>query len=213
MDDQYFYIKDGTRMGPVPFSELKAMAAHQSLRRTDKIWKDGMPSWQSAETVSEIFQGLPPDIEVPSPKQGIPPLPAGEVKSPTTQSAGLLAALSFFLPGVGQMVCGQTAKGAIFLIAAIILNVLTSGLVSLIICPFAAFDAYQLASKRNAGAAIGDWDFMPSGSKATNPVAIWVMVGLVALLTVIAMFQQQREAQDQRFNTLMDTIQQAGSQQ
>ena len=212
MSEMFYYLNEETRHGPVPLSELKVLAAQQKLKRADKIWKEGMASWQSSETVAEIFQGLPPDVE-PAPNIFVPPAPpTDETKRSGARSAGGLAALSFFLPGVGQMVCGQTAKGTIFLIVSIILNLLTGGFVSLIICPFAAFDAYQLTKIKNAGARISDWDFMPSPNKPTNLAAFWTMVGLSILFLIVSLVAQDRVAKDQQFDSLMDTIRSASDQ-
>jgi TM2 domain-containing membrane protein YozV len=65
----------------------------------------------------------------------------------------IAAILSFIIPGLGQIVIGDTKKGLIFLVAAIILYVLVSlvtsflGIVSLVLSIYAAYDAYQLAGE------------------------------------------------------------------
>jgi hypothetical protein len=66
----------------------------------------------SAETLTDIFQGLPPDIDTESgPQKDAESIqPPSQNKQGEAHSAGGLAALSFFLPGVGQMVCGQSAN-------------------------------------------------------------------------------------------------------
>jgi TM2 domain-containing membrane protein YozV len=64
----------------------------------------------------------------------------------------LAAIASFIIPGLGQIIAGETQKGLIFLVAAIVLAVLVSfvgsivGILSLALAIYAAYDAYQLAS-------------------------------------------------------------------
>ncbi|MDP1553451.1 MAG: hypothetical protein Q8M06_10605 [Methanobacteriaceae archaeon] len=67
-------------------------------------------------------------------------------------NAILAAIISFFIPGLGQIIAGETQKGIILLIAAIVLYVLYFmiipfiGILSLILSIYAAYDAYQIAS-------------------------------------------------------------------
>ena len=61
----------------------------------------------------------------------------------------IAAILSFIIPGLGQIVAGETKKGLIFLVVAIILGLLVTMvqfivIVSLIFAIYAAYDAYQL---------------------------------------------------------------------
>jgi TM2 domain-containing membrane protein YozV len=65
---------------------------------------------------------------------------------------------SFILPGVGQMIIGQVAKGLVLLFLAMALALFTCG-ISLIFHPIFAIDAYLLADKARSGQKIGDWDF------------------------------------------------------
>ncbi|MBI5681300.1 MAG: hypothetical protein HZC47_10430 [Methanobacterium sp.] len=67
-------------------------------------------------------------------------------------NAIVAAILSFIIPGLGQILLGETQKGLIFLVIAIILIVLSSvlsmyiGIISLLFAIYAAYDAYQLAN-------------------------------------------------------------------
>jgi len=63
----------------------------------------------------------------------------------------IAAILSLIIPGLGQIVAGETKKGIIFVIIAIILWALAStvtsfiGIISFLFAIYAAYDAYQLA--------------------------------------------------------------------
>lgn len=66
-------------------------------------------------------------------------------------SSIVAAIISFFLPGIGQIIQGETKKGAIMFVVAIILSaVLNYGLGSigsiiyLIYALYAAYDAYNM---------------------------------------------------------------------
>jgi TM2 domain-containing membrane protein YozV len=63
----------------------------------------------------------------------------------------IAAILSFIIPGLGQIIAGETKKGLIFLVVAIVLGIIVGaissmiGIISLIFALYAAYDAYQLA--------------------------------------------------------------------
>ncbi len=70
--------------------------------------------------------------------------------------------MSFFsgccVPGVGQVLMGQTAKGITLVLSAVVLAFLTGGMVNLLLSPLAALDAYLLAEKLKNGKYIGPWE-------------------------------------------------------
>jgi TM2 domain-containing membrane protein YozV len=62
----------------------------------------------------------------------------------------IAAILSFIIPGLGQIVAGETKKGIIFFVIAIVLGVLSAltlfiSVIYLIYAIYVAYDAYQLA--------------------------------------------------------------------
>jgi TM2 domain-containing membrane protein YozV len=62
----------------------------------------------------------------------------------------IAAILSFIIPGLGQIIAGETKKGIIFVVIAIILGVLSAvsifiSIIYFIYAIYAAYDAYQLA--------------------------------------------------------------------
>lgn len=74
---------------------------------------------------------------------------------PSEQKNEIIAAvLSLFFPGIGQIYCGQMMKG-LALIAVSVFTCAGFGLLPFI----AAFDAYKIAGRVNAGEKPGDWQF------------------------------------------------------
>jgi Pyruvate/2-oxoacid:ferredoxin oxidoreductase gamma subunit len=65
------------------------------------------------------------------------------------------AVVSFFLPGLGQALNGQTTKGGVIFVGAVMTGFLC-GLAGL----FAAYDAYKIAERRARGESVGPWQFM-----------------------------------------------------
>ncbi|MGO8748919.1 MAG: hypothetical protein ACLQNE_23385 [Thermoguttaceae bacterium] len=67
--------------------------------------------------------------------------------------------LSLVIVGLGQMLLGQTIKGVVMLIAAMVLGVLTVGLAIVVVWPVSAIDAYMIAKKLREGKSVGEWEF------------------------------------------------------
>ncbi|MBI1832414.1 MAG: DUF4339 domain-containing protein [Planctomycetes bacterium] len=55
MAEMWYYTNEGKQMDPVTLKELKRMAGDGSLKPTDMVWKDGMPRWIRANSVTELF--------------------------------------------------------------------------------------------------------------------------------------------------------------
>jgi hypothetical protein len=91
--EKFFYAVRNVQNGPVPLAELKTMAARGQLKRTDKIWKQGMPSWAAASSVPEIFEDLRPGLNgsLPDPVGSIPPPLRTEAADTTSFTAAKLA--------------------------------------------------------------------------------------------------------------------------
>ena len=98
-----------------------------------------------------------------------------------------MAVLSFVLPGLGQLLCGQKNKGITFLISSILGHVLSGGLTSLFICPFMALDAYSVAKKINESGFVAEWEFcptIPEINRIEPRVSSGVLIGSIALVTI-----------------------------
>lgn len=107
-ETQWWYVKEGQRIGPISANELKSLAAEGQLRPSDMVWKEGLENWLPASSVKGLIQtdsvGHPPPL--PS-NSGIPALP------PITASAkprkmGLIAKVALWIGGAffGLIVLG-----------------------------------------------------------------------------------------------------------
>lgn len=127
----------------------------------------------------EAEEKVPP--EVPPPPYQAPPYQTQPGHQPASQQPGrppgdnliqpstpknpiLCAVLSFILPGVGQMLIGQTVKGVVLLVIAFglyfILGMACIGIIlGLLEAAYVAVDAYFLAQKLNRGEPIKQWEF------------------------------------------------------
>jgi TM2 domain-containing membrane protein YozV len=56
--------------------------------------------------------------------------------------------LSFFIIGLGQLYNGQAMKGVLLLFGAIVLGIITGGLLIIPIWLYGMFDAYTVAKER-----------------------------------------------------------------
>lgn len=62
MDERYFYAVGDRRNGPVSFAALRDLATKGELGRAAKVWCQGMKEWQAADSVTKLFDDLPPDL-------------------------------------------------------------------------------------------------------------------------------------------------------
>jgi hypothetical protein len=79
MPDEWYYIKDKKKLGPVSFAQLRDMVNGGSLQRSDMVLQGGTTKWAAAETVPNLFPVAPgdPPLHIPAPTiQGIMPLEA-----------------------------------------------------------------------------------------------------------------------------------------
>lgn len=72
---------------------------------------------------------------------------------------GLSLIVSFLLPGLTQIILGQTAKGLFILIDTFVLCFFTLCIGFVIICPIAMLDGYGLAKKVRSGRSIKQWEW------------------------------------------------------
>ena len=55
--DAWFYTREGEKIGPVTFSELKIKAAEGELNpRLDMAWTPGMEAWQPSGEIEDLFE-------------------------------------------------------------------------------------------------------------------------------------------------------------
>ena len=70
MDQLWYYAREGQSLGPVPFDELKRLAAGGQLAPTDSVCPVGSQQWQAASSVADLFP-----IPIPPPPLPIDPIP------------------------------------------------------------------------------------------------------------------------------------------
>ena len=51
----WYYVKAGNRIGPMPLEGLVEAAQSGKLQTSDLVWSDGMPEWVSADAVPDLF--------------------------------------------------------------------------------------------------------------------------------------------------------------
>src|SRR5262245_20370939 len=52
---EWYYIKDGNRLGPVTGGQLKQMASAGQIQPGDLLWKNGLQNWVPASSVKGLF--------------------------------------------------------------------------------------------------------------------------------------------------------------
>lgn len=101
---------------------------------------------------------------------------------------GLIAALGFFVPGLGQICCAQDNKGVFLLGMAVLGHWLTGGISTLLLCPMSGLDAFMVARKIRNGSAIRKWAFYPGlglFDRLPPRVIPMVVVCVILAITVI----------------------------
>jgi hypothetical protein len=66
------------------------------------------------------------------------------------------------IAGLGHIILGQTTKGIVFLLANIVLAVITAGVAVLFTWPLMGIDAYLVARKLKNGQSVSEWESFPS---------------------------------------------------
>ena len=66
MAEQWYYVVNGQRRGPVDSAALAALAREGVLDRSALVWREGLPEWMEASRFPEIFPASsPPPPPVP----------------------------------------------------------------------------------------------------------------------------------------------------
>ncbi len=78
---------------------------------------------------------------------------------PNGQDPVMCAVLSgCCLPGLGQVIAGQYAKGIAFFLGSLVLAIVTAGFSVTVTWPVIAIDAYLVAAKLQRGKSVGQWE-------------------------------------------------------
>lgn len=60
MAAEWYYASGGQQLGPVNTEELRSLLRDGSLKPSDLVWKDGMPDWSPAATISVLKSAQAP---------------------------------------------------------------------------------------------------------------------------------------------------------
>ena len=85
---KWYYARENKQMGPVSAAELKRLATTGELNPDDRVWRQGMGTWDAARNVPGLF-----DIIVDPP----PPPPPPSISGQLTGVAMLVAVVLFLL--------------------------------------------------------------------------------------------------------------------
>jgi hypothetical protein len=65
MADVWFYAQDGQQAGPVSAAQLQQLVRTGRLQATDLVWREGLPQWIQAHSVTGLF--APQELPAPIP--------------------------------------------------------------------------------------------------------------------------------------------------
>ncbi len=160
--------KGSQQHGPLSLHELQRLASERRLAPRDLTWQQGSAQWIPAEQLGIEFPAakLAPQNPLTAALRWLQrKLPANRAQlraaSPPQQPLVMALLSGVCLPGLGQLILGQTIKGICWLAAAFGLVAATSGL-GLVMWPIAAIDAFMIARRLQLGQPTGDWDFFNS---------------------------------------------------
>src|SRR5262249_17921392 len=105
MTATWYYLRGGQQHGPVSFEELRGFADRGWLRSEDLVWQSGMPDWQPARAVRDLFPegaaqpwSYAPAAAYPGPDGDVPAMVLPVRRPPSEWPRRLTAPFTFFLP-------------------------------------------------------------------------------------------------------------------
>jgi uncharacterized membrane protein YhaH (DUF805 family) len=98
----WYYSRDGERLGPVSFTDLRNLAAEATLNpRLDLAWTKGMAEWKPSGEIAGLFErnsaSTPPELLAPAPVAT--PAPAAPYQPPLADPADLSPGNEITWPG------------------------------------------------------------------------------------------------------------------
>jgi hypothetical protein len=101
MERQLYIVQNQERKGPFPESQVRAMLAAGTVRATDMVWHEGLPSWTPASQVivtQNDFLGIPdiPDFRPP-------PMPANYAAKERRSVGGWLLVFCIIVIAIGPL--------------------------------------------------------------------------------------------------------------
>jgi hypothetical protein len=86
MADQWYYARDGNKLGPCSAQQLKDLAAAGQIQPTDTIWKEGLDHGVAASRVKNLFP--PAALDQPQSPPSAAAAPAASEATVVGQKAG-----------------------------------------------------------------------------------------------------------------------------
>lgn len=158
VDAQWYYTEKGRQNGPVSFYQLQQLANAGTLKPADLVWTDGQQDWKPAGEIAGLFSSSPAALPPTAPRYGDPARQDLVMPSVPPRDPAVMAILSAVVPGLGQLILGQTVKGIVLLVLALGLwRIICAG--SLAVWIVAIVDAYQIAVKLRNGQPVKQWEF------------------------------------------------------
>lgn len=115
MGHEWYYTQGDRKIGPIPETELKQLAASGQLSATDLVWRDGMADWRAAGSVKGL---LPKSVGGP------PPVPGGASRGALPSAEDAVARLAErvkFLDLKFQQFATPHLIGVVFALALVVL--------------------------------------------------------------------------------------------
>lgn len=104
----------------------------------------------------------PSPLPQPPPRPNVPvgPSPAGKLIYPSNPPPNPnLAFINILVPGLSQILMGQTVKGIVLLIASLCLSLV---LIGVLIWIASIIDGYMVGKVLQSGRPVGEWQFFPN---------------------------------------------------
>lgn len=131
-----------------------------------------------------------------------PAAPSGDLIVPVrVRRPALMAVMSLFIPGLGQIGCAQDNKGVFLMGMALLGYWLTGGIATLMLGVLSGLDAFAVSRAIQRGSVLRKWDFFPGLRlferlpARTIPMII-VLVILILMTVRIVIFARGYEAQN-----------------
>lgn len=169
--------KNDQKIGPFDETQVADMLKSGMLATSDLGWAEGMNEWKPLSSFGQFQSSTtePPPVPVTTHSFGSPSIPKIDPsvsfeKDPNLvypvnppRSTGWMTFWGFIWPGLGQVLCGQGAKGGVLMVASFFLCLILSVTVILPlgICIAGAIDANKVAKALASGRPVGKWQFFP----------------------------------------------------
>ena len=161
---EWFYLNaQNQKVGPISEQQTILFIGNGTIKRTTSLWNASLTNWVPAaeSTLGSLFATMPNSVgaDLGEFLTG----PALIYPSNPPRSIGWMSFWGFIMPGLGQLLCGQIAKGCVMLLGGLVLCLLLAQtIVGPIIVGFVGYlDAKKIAKKLASGRPVRQWEFFP----------------------------------------------------